>query len=150
MRSLYYHIAPPRNASFHDIVTPEIPGLITQTSPVQFGPTKSRLTTAAHGTTDAESATASHAAHPVLLHQITHSGPAAADDRPVEDNPAVALHNPVAHTSLAADKLAAADTLAQESLDTIARLEIGPSSPPRQRLERFEPARPHVASCGCG
>ena len=41
-------------------------------------------------------------------------------DGPAADNPAVALHSPVVHTSLAAD------TLAQESPDTTARLVIGP------------------------
>jgi hypothetical protein len=132
------------------------------------------FTTATQETTDAEITAAAPATHLVMLQPVTQSGPAAAGsspavdnpavdnpavdspavdspavdspaaDSPAADNPAAALHNPVAQTTVAAD------TLAQESLDTTARSEIGPSSPSRQRLGRFEPVRPHAASCGCG
>jgi len=124
------------------------------------------FTTATQETTDAETTAAAPATHLVVLQLVTQSGPAAADsspvvdspavdspavdspavdspavDNPVVDNPAAALHNPVAQ---------AADTLAQESLDTTARMELGLSPLSRQRLGRFEPVRPHAASYGCG
>jgi hypothetical protein len=123
----------------------------------------------AQETTTADTAAAAPATHSVPLHPVTHSGSAAVDsslavDGPAVDSPAVdspaadnlaannlavdnpagALHNPVAHTSLAAD------TLAQESLDTTAGLGLWPSSPFPQRVGRFEPARSHASFCGYG